>query len=266
MITSGARNLDALRAQLAGKARFIGVGVGDGPDTQTLETLAASTNGYATTIDLADDVGWRAFDLVAALHTTRVSGLDARLVDATGTLVPSTLYLRSPQLTDGEEIELVAKLAGSGTPTAVELTGTMNGAPWQRRIELPEKTAETASYLPRLWAQRHVAARMLAKHEAIVLPPCTAPAATTRHAVMCETESEAREKRDEAIRQEVVALGKQYFLLSRHTSLIVLENDAMYAQYGVRKGSGETWAPYALPATIPAVSYTHLTLPTNREV
>ena len=37
VITSGARNLDALRAQLVGKAHFVGVGVGDGPDTQTLD-------------------------------------------------------------------------------------------------------------------------------------------------------------------------------------------------------------------------------------
>jgi len=66
MITSGARNLDALRTELAGKAHFVGVGVGDGPDTQTLDALAAATGGYATTFDLSDDLGWRAFDLVAA--------------------------------------------------------------------------------------------------------------------------------------------------------------------------------------------------------
>ena len=60
-----------------------------------------------------------------------------------------------------------------------------------------------------------------------------------------------REARDEVIRQEVVALGKKYFLLSRHTSLLVLENDEMYAQYGVAKGTGDTWAPYAMPQSIP---------------
>ncbi|MBA3454619.1 MAG: VWA domain-containing protein, partial [Deltaproteobacteria bacterium] len=263
VVTSGTRNLDALRTQLAGKARFIGVGVGDGPDTQTLEALAAATNGYATTIDLADDLGWRAFDLVAALHTSRVTGLEGRLVDAAGTLVPSALYLRSSQLTDGDELEVVAKLAGSGTPSALELTGTMNGSPWQRRIPL-EGTAVEGGYAPRLWAQRHVAARMLAKHEAVVMTPCTAVAATRgKAAVQCPTEIEARAKRDEAIRQEVVTLGKQYFLLSRHTSLLVLENDAMYAQYGVRKGSGDTWAPYALPATIPIVTTAPMIVPTD---
>jgi Vault protein inter-alpha-trypsin domain/von Willebrand factor type A domain/FecR protein len=278
VITSGARNLDALRAQLAGRAQFIGVGVGDGPDTQTLEALAAATGGYATLIDLADDVRWRAFDLVAALHTPRVTGLAARLVDASGALVPAASYARSPQLADGEELELVAKLAGGGTPVAVELTGVLAGAPWRQRIELAGGAQRPGGYLPRLWAHRHIAARLLAKHEPVEAPPCAAPdpgqratAASTdagagagmrgrrgpvpaaAAAPTCITEAEARAKRDEAIRQEVVALGKRYFLLSRHTSLLVLEDDAMYKRYGVTKGAGDTWAPYAVPAKIPVV-------------
>ncbi len=262
VVTSGPRQLDALRAQLAGKAHFVGVGVGDGADTQTLEALAAATGGYATTVDLADDLGWRAFDLVAALHTSRVTGVDARLVDANGQLVPSTLYLRSPQVADGEELEVVAKLAGDGTPAALELSGTANGTAWHQRIALDAGTPN-AGYLPRLWAHRHVAARLLAKHEPVVVPPCVAPPAPTSvrgralpvpAPAICKTEQQVRDERDEAIRKEVVELGKQYFLLSRHTSLIVLENDAMYAKYGVRKGQGDTWAPYAMPATIPVVT------------
>ncbi len=232
MVTTGARNLDALRAEIIGKAHFVGVGVGDGPDTQTLGGLAAATGGYATTMDLADDLGWRAFDLVAALHTTRVTGLTAALVGASGPL-EATTYLAAPQLADGEEIELVAKL-GPTAPTTVELAGTVDGAPWKQTIALGAPTSH-AGYLPRLWAERHIAARLLAKHDAV------------------SGGADAREARDEQIRREVVALGKKYFLLSRHTSLLVLENDAMYAQYGVTKGAGDTWSPYVLPATIPVV-------------
>ena len=249
LITSGPHNLDALRAQIAGKAHFIGVGVGDGPDTQTLGNLASATGGYATTMDLADDLGWRAFDLIAALHTSRVTGLEAKLVDAGGTLVPATAYLDSQQLADGEELELVAKLAGTGTPVAVELTGTMDGAAWHQRIALGTKATGDTGYLPRLWAQRHIAARLLVKHEPVALAPC----ALTKDPSGCPSEAEAREARDEQIRREVVGLGKKYFLLSRHTSLLVLENDDMYKKYDVVKGSGETWARYAMPATIPVV-------------
>jgi tetratricopeptide (TPR) repeat protein len=241
VVTSGARTLDTLRAQL-GHTHFIGVGIGDGPDTQTLDALAAASAGYSTTIDLSDDLAWRTFDLVSALHTQRVTGLTAHLVDASGGPVEATAYLRSPQLADGEEIELVAKLASTGTPAAVDLTGSLDGAPWHDRIALP--AGHDAGYLPRMWAQRHIAARLLAKHEPA--PPCAGEP--------CPTDDQRREARDEQIRREVVALGKKYFLLSRHTSLLVLENDDMYKQYDVTKGSGETWAPYAMPATIPVIT------------
>ena len=241
VITAGPRELDTLRAKMIGKAQFVGVGVGDSPDTQTLSALAGATAGYTTTIDLADDLAWRTFDLVAALHTPRVTDVSARLVDASDKLVPATVYLASPQLADGEELDLVAKLAGAGTPAAVELDGMADGVAWHRRVELAQAPHD-GGYLPRLWAQRHIAARLLAKHE-------PAPPGMTR------------EERDEQIRKEVVALGKRYFLLSRHTSLLVLENDAMYAQYGVTKGSGETWAPYALPTAIPVTTTAQIAAP-----
>ncbi len=253
VITSGTRHLDELRKKLVGKAHFVGVGVGDGPDTQTLYALAAATGGYATTIDLADNVGWRAFDLVAALHTARVTDLGARLVDATGAPIPATLYAPA-QLADGEELELVGKLAAAAVPVAVELAGTLGGQPWTRRIALDASAgtmpAADTGYLPRVWAQRHIAARLLAKHEPVDVPPCVT--ATRAIPVPCKTETEVRDARDEVIRREVVELGKKYFLLSRHTSLLVLENAAMYAQYGIAPGAGDTWAPYALPATIPS--------------
>ncbi len=254
VVSAGELHLDALRARLAGKAHFIGVGVGDAPDTQTLDALAGATGGFATTIDLADDLGWRAFDLVAALHTSRVTGVTAQLVDVAGKPVAGTAYLRAPQLADGEEIELVAKLpATAAAVAAIELAGTRDGAAWRQRVAVASPR-DGAGYLPRLWAQRHIAARLLAKHEPVTVPACN-PTVKGSH-LKCVTEQEARDARDEVIRKDVVELGKRYFLLSRHTSLLVLENDAMYAQYGITKGvrqgpGQDTWAPYALPSTIP---------------
>jgi tetratricopeptide (TPR) repeat protein len=256
VITSGSRDLAAVRARIAGRAQLVGVGVGDGVDAPALEALAAATGGYATSIDLADDLRWRAFDLVAALHTPRVVGLAARIVDDAGAPIAATTYLRAGQLAAGEELEVVARLAGAGEPAAVELTGSIDGAPWSLRVPVAGGRAG-AGYLPRLWAHRHIAARLLAKHEPVAVAPCAAaPAAAGRRGPRppqpaCLTEAEAREARDEAIRKEVVALGKRFFLLSRHTSLLVLENDAMYKRYGVTEGAGDTWAPYAAPPAIP---------------
>ncbi|MEZ4363907.1 MAG: VIT domain-containing protein [Kofleriaceae bacterium] len=242
-VTAGARQLDDLRARLTGGATFIGVGVGEGVDTLALGALAAASGGLVTTFDLSDDLRWRAFDLIATLNTPRVTNLTARLLDAEGQPIPGAMT-RSPQLADGEELELVARLPAAKTQVnAVELTGSLEGAPWRQRVELAAaRRDDQAGYAPRAWAQREIARLLLAKHEPVEVPPCGGEP--------CPSATELREQRDERLRKEIVELGKRFFLLSRHTSLIVLENDAMYAEYGVTKGSGQTWAPYALPAKL----------------
>ena len=252
VITAGPRQLDLLRKRVEGLATFVGVAVGDGADTATLGALANATAGLVTTIDLSDDLRWRAFDLVATLNTPRVTGITAQLFDAAGKGLPGAL-LRAPQLADGEELEVVAHLPATSAPAvALELRGTLDGAPWQQRLALPAVLAAgdpgaaanalAAGYAPRLWAQRELERLMLAKHEPAPMPACPKEP--------CPSEAEVREQRNEILRKQIVELGKRFFLLSRHTSLIVLENDAMYAEYGVTKGSGQTWAPYALPAKI----------------
>ncbi|MBP6838785.1 MAG: FecR domain-containing protein [Kofleriaceae bacterium] len=258
VITGGQRDLGALRAQLGGRAVFVGVGVGDGVDQPTLRALADATGGAAVTLDLADDLGWRAFDLVAMLHGARVTGLSAVLVDAAGVPVADqATYLGAGQLAEGEELDLAARVPDGARPAALILAGQLAGAPWQQRIELASaQDRGAAGYLPRLWAQRHVAARLLAKFDHVPAPPCVASTRTR-----CPTDDEVAAARREEIRREVVALGKQHFLLSRHTSLLVLENDAMYAKYDVTKGSGATWAPYPLPATVPVAATPVVTAP-----
>lgn len=242
VVTGGDRSLADLRDKLRGKATFVGVGVGDGADTPTLAALADATGGSMYSIDLADDLAWKSFDLVASLYTARVTGVKASLLDAAGAVIPGEAYLRAGQLGDGEELELVARVAAKTDVAAVDLIGTRDGVPWHSRISTAGAIGSDGAYLPRLWAQRQIAALMLAKEDAVVVPPCTKQP--------CASEEDLRIAHREDIRKQVVELGKQYFLLSRHTSLLVLENDAMYKQFGITPGSGETWAPYALPATV----------------
>jgi tetratricopeptide (TPR) repeat protein len=243
VVTGGDRALAGLRARLAGKATFVGVGIGDGADTPTLAALADATGGSVYAMDLADDLAWRTFDLVASLYTSRVTGLSASLVNARGETIASQVgYLRAGQLGDGEELELVARVPAGNDVAAVQLVGQRDGQPWRQSVPLAAARRSDGGYLPRLWAQRHVAALLLAKEDAVVVPPCTTQP--------CASEDELRTKRREELRLQIVDLGKKYFLLSRHTSLLVLENDAMYAQYGVTKGAGDTWSPYAVPPKV----------------
>lgn len=242
--TAGERRLDGLRARLAGKATFIGLAVGEGADPSLLGGLAAATGGLVATFDLSDDLRWRAFDLVATLHTARVTGLAAALFDPAGRPLEGAL-LRAPQISEGEEVELLVKVPSGTELAAVELTGQLDGAPWRQRLELGAATwaRGDTGYVPRLWAQREIERLLLAKQEPVLAPPCAS--------ANCPETRELREARDEVLRKQIVALGTRFFLLSRHTSLLVLENDAMYAQYGVAKGRGQTWAPYELPARLP---------------
>jgi hypothetical protein len=243
-VTDGERTLGTLRDQLKGRATFVGVGIGDGADLPTLGALADATGGMSYTIDPADDLGWRAFDLVAALYTARATGLTADVVDRDGRSIAGALaYLRAGQLGDGEELEVVARLPEAAQAAQVIVRGTLGDRAWSQAIDLAsaQHPAGDPGYLPRLWAQRRIAKLLLDKFDPVAA--CSGEP--------CPSTDELREAHREELRKEIVALGKQYFLLSRHTSLLVLEDDAMYAQYGVPRTRTDQWMPYVVPARIP---------------
>ncbi len=254
--TGERRTIDQLRDAVTGggaaggsRATFIGVGVGDGVDLPTLSALADATGGAAVHLDLGDDLAWRALDLVASLYTPRVTGLAATLTTTVGpgaALADGevTTYLRDGQVAAGDDIELIARVPARAAVDAVTLRGQVGGRPWSQTVRIADtrRAAGDAGYLPRMWAERRLDALVTAGDRA--LAPCT----TTP----CPSDDQRAIAAYHARKAEMVALGKAHFLLSAHTSLIVLENDAMYAQYGVARGAGVTWAPYATPATLAA--------------
>lgn len=223
IVTGGEQALAALRATLTGKATFVGVAVGERMDDRVLRGLAAATGGIVSHMNPGDDLAWRAYDLVAALETPRVVDLQASLHGVGDTQVPGEdVFVSAEQLADGEELTVVARLGGA-RPTALDLRGTVHGAPWSARIELPAARdhGREAGYLPREWARRRIASLLGGEID--------------------ET------------RAEIVALGMEHFLVTPYTSLLVLENDAMYEHYKVSRDRAPRWAEYALPATIEVV-------------
>ena len=234
------RTIDELRDAIVGKqATFVGLGVGDGAELPVLSALADATAGIATTIDLGDDLAWRSLDLVASLYTTRITGLTATIDGASAGAVS---YLRSTQVAAGEDVELIVKAPARDDFRTIVLRGDVGGQPWSQTIAVGSapRAPGDGGYLPRMWAQRRLEALMTAGDRAMA--PCT----TTP----CPSDEQRAITAYHTRKAEMVALGTEFFLLSPHTSLIVLENDAMYARYGVRKGDGATWAPYALPPTL----------------
>src|SRR5205807_4373750 len=52
----------------------------------------------------------------------------------------------------------------------------------------------------------------------------------------------------------LIALSKKLYVMTPFTSLLVLENEAMYAQFNVDRGRKDHWALYPCPEKIPVVN------------
>lgn len=233
---SGAKAPRALESIVAPGTRFIGVAIGDGVDRTRLDALANATGGFTVSVGEGEDLGARAFDLVATSYTRCLSNLEAQVVDGAGKPVLGALAeLGSRIVCDGERADVIARLPMSATAASVRLRGELDGAPWEDVIDLSHATGG-AAYLPRIFAERRVRA-LVAGMEADV--------ASVEPAEMSPADQETV--------KEVVALAKQSFLVTPFTSLLVLENDAMYRENGLEKKAPTGWAVYPSPETIGVV-------------
>jgi Ca-activated chloride channel family protein len=136
-------------------------------------------------------------------------GLRAPVIRDVAIELPTSLrdvYPRAlPNLRLGQEVLLVARSVGD-VSGAIGLRGELGGAPYSRSktIKMEGKTTESQNPLvPRLWAEARV------------------------------RELEASSEKDAAA--EAILLSKRFHVMSRHTALLVLENERMFAEFGIRR-------------------------------
>src|SRR5262249_43541462 len=55
-------------------------------------------------------------------------------------------------------------------------------------------------------------------------------------------------------KKAIIELSKAMYVMTPFTSLLVLENEAMYEQYKVDRGRKDHWAMYPCPAKVPVVT------------
>ena len=96
----------------------------------------------------------------------------------------------------------------------------MNGVPFSERIAV-ENVSDGAGYLPRQWARLEID-RLLA-------------------------EDSNKNK------QAIIDLSKASYVMSPHTSLLVLESEADYVRFKVDRGRKDHWAAYDAPSRIASV-------------
>ncbi|MEM9194959.1 MAG: VIT domain-containing protein [Myxococcota bacterium] len=178
------------------------VGIGGDSDARNLGAIARAGHGHYVPYVPGQRVSAAA---MAVLETTYGVSLDNATVElpaGVSSVAPAVL----PTIRAGEEVLVVGRLDGTELGTELKLSGKVGGQAFDQRypVTLDVSTSQGNAFVPRQWA-----------------------AATIQ-----DLELRGRGE-DEA---QIVALSKGFGVMSRHTSLLVLESEAMFRAFGVDRG------------------------------
>jgi tetratricopeptide (TPR) repeat protein len=215
--TDGQTETDSLLRKLPSGTAFVGIGVGKKADSRLLQAAADESGGMFVSVNPDEDIDWRVFDLLAALNTPRVVGLDVQLKSGAGDLGDVIAYPSVRTLAHGETLFVVGR--GKHAPKTLTVRGKAGSEAFERTYSL-EGAKTDAEFIPRFWAKQHI-------DELLKSGP---------------------EHKD-----EIVSLSRQYYVMTPYTSLIVLENEQMYKEFNVEQGRKDHWALYPAPKQIEVV-------------
>ncbi len=178
------------------------LGSGRTVDEVALQAIARDLGGAYDRVATGEALARRVDELALGLRQPVVASPRLELPDGLYDVRPAVL----PNLRLGQEIVLAAKLDPSRALGPITLAGELGGKPYARSIALalPDVPGRRQNPLvPRLWAQARLA--------------------------------ELDASTDKAAIDEAVALSRRFHVMSRATSLLVLENDRMFAEFGVER-------------------------------
>jgi ferric-dicitrate binding protein FerR (iron transport regulator)/tetratricopeptide (TPR) repeat protein len=219
--TLGERREKQLLDQLPESAHYVGVGVGKRWARGLMKQAAERNGGYFTQINPDEPVKWRSFELFSTLSTPRL--LDVKVVD---NAERAKFLTYTSSVAQGEELCAITRIATNTKqlPESVTISGKLDGKPYQRVVKVKD-VGRRADYLPRTWAKLEIDR---------LLP-------------------EANRDPKGSAKAKLVALSKAMYVMTPFTSLLVLENEAMYKQFNVDRGRKDHWAMYPCPQKIPVV-------------
>lgn len=192
-----------VRTLSAAGASLTALQIGEDAGELFLGEATRRLGGAVHHLDAGDDVGSRVFELVAAQYRPTLSDLE---LSFEGLDVHHVYPARLESLSAGSEAVIVGRY-DKGGQGAIKLRGKLAGKPFERRFPLAlaaldaEKRAN--SFIPRLWAKHHLDA--------------------------LSAEGHAQN------RAEIVRVSKAYTVLSKATAFLVLENEKMYREFGVKR-------------------------------
>ena len=177
--------------------------VGEDTGAMFLAQATRRLSGAVHQINPGDDVASRVFEMVADLYRPTLTGLEVSLegVDVHH-VYPRTL----PSLTAGSEVVVVGRYDKTGAG-AIVLTGRVGERNFSRRypVKLAAASADQQAngFIPRFWARHHLEALTMDGYD--------------------------------RNRPEIVRVSKAYTIMSRATAFLVLENERMYREFGVKR-------------------------------
>jgi len=199
----GYRRAAALSAETTALASATGVnittvGIGGDADAVALAAIARSGGGHYVPWIPGQRVATAALSVLETSYGVSLRNARIKLPQGLTDVSPELL----PTLRAGNELLVAARFTGEVTGDVV-LEGTVGGKPYLNRfpITLQASTARGNAFVPRMWAALSVDRLELAGRG----------------------EDRAR----------IVATSKAFGVLSRHTSLLVLESDAMFKAFDI---------------------------------
>jgi Ca-activated chloride channel family protein len=185
-------------------------GAGRAVDEVVLSALAQSLGATYEPVTTGDSIEQRIADLGMTLRSPVIRAASIELPPSFGEVYPRKL--RNLRL--GEQVVLVGRLSAN-EPGEIKLRGELDGQPYAltRAVRWTAEAARQNPLVPRLWALERI--------------------------------SDLESANDPATVRHVIDLSRRYHVMSRYTSLLVLENDQMFADYGIRR---TTPPPSSMPA------------------
>ncbi|MEM9071355.1 MAG: VIT domain-containing protein [Myxococcota bacterium] len=179
--------------------RLTTVGVGQDADAIALGAMARAGGGHYVPFVPGQRTGAAALAVLETTYGVSLEKATLTLPEGVVAVAPAAL----PTIRAGEEIMVAARVERDGIQGEVVLRGAVGGQSFEQRypVNLNLVTSAGNAFVPRMWASKTI-------------------------------EQLEFEGKSEDVPQ-VVALSRGYGVMSRSTSLLVLESEAMFRAFGV---------------------------------
>ena len=193
---------DDVRTSLGGAA-LTTVGIGQDADTVALSAMARAGGGHYIPFTPGQRTAAAALAVLETTYGPSLSAASLQLPTGLESVAPSQL----PTVRAGQELLVAARMTGERVQGEVVLQGKVGGRPFEQRypVTLTASSAAGNAFVPRMWASKTI--------ESLELEG--------------KSEHQAR----------IIALSKGFSVMSRQTSLLVLESEAMFRAFGVDRAA-----------------------------